>query len=152
MKNSWKKNSLRKCIQIAVKHLRRSLLWKYLFGAIFAKKFQLRSLIGFSIRHWHHYVNYYYVAIFTANIIFMAASFILLCLLSTCHIRFIQINSSQNSFFLFIMPGPGCLDTILLSHYEINISRESNCQKIDWFCITNDEYRYRYIMACYLIH
>ena len=58
-----------------------------------SQKIHLRSLIGFLICHWHHYMSYDYVSIFTVNIFFTDASFLLLCSLSIFHIRFIKIIS-----------------------------------------------------------
>ena len=58
-----------------------------------SQKIHLRSLIGFLICHWHHYISHDYVSIFTVNISFTDASFLLLCLLSIFHIRFIKIIS-----------------------------------------------------------
>ena len=40
-----------------------------------SQKIDLRSLIGFLICHWHHYISNYYVSIFTVNIFLQTLHF-----------------------------------------------------------------------------
>ena len=64
----------------------------------------LRSLIGFWMLLWHHYISYYYVAIITVNNIFTTASFISLCLLLMFHIRFIKISTLFSKLIFLLLP------------------------------------------------
>ena len=110
---------------------------------------------------WHHYISYYYLEIFKVNIIFTATSFILLCLLSMFHIRFMKvvnpyivvavqpcmkwiwIKKSLLKTHLFLnMPDSDYLITVLLSNHGIWISRGSNHKKHWWILYNNNKCRH----------
>ena len=91
-----------------------------------------------------------YVVIFRVNIIFTIVSFISLCQLSMFHMRFIKIRSLFSELlFFFIMPDPGCLITVLLSHYGVWISQVQITKTLIGL-VQQMKNADRYIMACYI--
>ena len=145
-KQTKKQNKIsasRTAFQDSFKHLRWSTLgklltafWRSLFSLNSpSQPCHLRSLTGFWICLLHYYVSYYYVAIFTANIVFIAASFISHCLLSSFHIRLIKINSlfSKLLFFLLCLAlffNWDLLHAKLNSHYKAWSYKKKKHKKI----------------------
>ena len=119
----------------------------------FCKILHLKSLIAFWIRHWHHYLSYYYVAMFTVKIIFTAASFISLCLLSTFQTRITKINSLfVKLHFFFIIPDPGSLSLpFFQTLWNLNYRGfKSQKPQKHWLILKQIINADRYIAVCYL--